>query len=534
MTVLRIVLRGRGLRRVVAAFLGFNLADWARWLAILVYAYERGGAAEAGLASLLQLLPASIAAPFISSLGDRYRRDRVLLLAYASQAALMGATGTAMVVGTSAVVVYGFAVLAIIATSLTRPAHASLLPALAATPDELTAANVASSWMEAAGILVGPLVAGFIIEAEGSGVVLLLAAGIMALGAVLVAGVRGVTRADAPVASGAVEELLGGFVALARLPGPRTVVLVLGAAAALWGAIDVLNVALAIDVMGLGASGAGMLGASLGVGGILGSSVAASLVGRPRVARAFVLGLLAWGVPLIGIAIAPVPVVAVLLLVTAGAGRSLMDVAGRLLLQRATPDAVLSRIFGVLEGSYLGAFGLGSVAISAIIASRGPQAALLVAGCWLPLVATLSWRSLRVIDVGIAVPAGRLALLRAVPMFVPLGPAVLERLARDMIPVSVAAGSWVFRQGDVGDRFYVIEAGEVAIVIDDRAVRQEGPGRAFGEIALLRDIPRTASVRALTHVALLALERDDFLEAVTGQLASRQRAEDLVTERLGA
>ncbi len=536
MTVLRIVLRDRDLRRVVGAFLGFNLADWARWLALLVYAYQRGGAAEAGVVSLIQLVPAAIAAPFIATLGDRYPRERVLLLAYVSQAILMGATGVALVSGSPAPVVYGFAVLAIIATSLTRPAHASLLPSLVDSPQALTAANVASSWMEAVGILVGPLVAGFLIEAEGSGVVLLAAAAVMAIGAIAVAGVHATTAAGTSGLGStkpAVAELAGGFAALRRLPGPRTVVLVLGAAAVLWGAIDVLNVALALDVMGLGSTGAGVLGAALGIGGILGSSAAASLVGRPRIARAFVLGLLAWGLPLLAIAIAPVPIVAVAALAAAGAGRSVMDVAGRILLQRATPDEVLTRIFGVLEGSFLGAFGLGSIAVAWVIAARGPQAALVVAGLWLPAIALLAWRSLRTVDLASTVPSERLALLRGIPMLAPLAPATLERLARALVPVSVAAGDPVFRQGDVGDRFYVVAEGSAEIRIDDAVVRREGRGAAFGEIALLRDIPRTATVLAATDLELMALERDDFLEAVTGLAISSERAEALVSARLG-
>jgi MFS family permease len=327
--------------------------------------------------------------------------------------------------------------------------------------------------------------------------------------------------------------LLAGFSALARLPGPRTVVLVLGAAAGLWGAIDVLNVALAIDVMHVGSSGAGILGASLGVGGIVGSLLAANLVGRPRMATAFVLGLLVWGVPLIGIAFVPVPLVAVTLLVGAGAGRAVMDVAGRTLLQRASPDEVLSRIFGVLEGIFLGAFGIGSVVIAGLIASLGVQGALILAGLWLPLVALAGQRALRVIDAQVTVPTSRLSLLRAIPMLAPLPGTTLERLARSLQPISLAAGDWVIRQGDSGSRFYVIEAGEVEVSIDNRVVRTEGRGTAFGEIALLRDIPRTASVRALTNVRLLALDREPFLEAVTGNASSLHWAETLVTDRLG-
>jgi hypothetical protein len=553
--VLSAVLRSPELRRVVIAFAGFNFADWARWLAILVYAYQRGGAAESGAISLLQLLPAAIVAPLAANIGDRYSRDRMLVLAYGSQALSMGATGLALVAGAPAWVVYGLAILAVIATSLTRPAHASLLPGLAREPIELTSANVASGWAESLGILLGPAVAGLVLQGFGPGAVFLLAAAIMASGGALVASMRvgGPSRprrrtpdARSPdPARGAeppqdpdhgrpmdVGGFLGGFSALAIFPGPRTVVLVLGAAAALWGAIDVLNVAVAIDVMRTGPSGAGILGASLGVGGIVGSALAATLVGRPRIGPAFVVGLLAWGVPLIGIAVAPTPLVAIALLIVAGTGRSVMDVAGRTLLQRAAPEEVLSRIFGVLEGMFLGSFGIGSIVVAGLITTQGPRGALVLAGLWLPTVVLLAWRGLRAIDAEALVPTAALGLLRAIPMFAPLGAPTLERLARSLTPIDVAAGTWIIREGEAGDQFYVVESGTVEVSIGGRVVRVDGPSSSFGEIALLRDIPRTASVRAVTNVRLQALERKPFLTAVTGTASSRRAAEALVAERL--
>jgi hypothetical protein len=451
----------------------------------------------------------------------------------------MGATGIALVNEAPAFVVYPLAVIAVVATSLMRPAHASLLPGLAREPAELTAANVASGWTESFGILVGPTLAGLVLAQFGPGAVFLISATVMALGGVLVAGVGRLfaeTPSQRPGAAAAALDLgalLAGFSTLARLPGPRTVVLLLGAAAGLWGAIDVLNVALAIDVMKIGSSGAGVLGASVGVGGIVGSSLAANLVGRPRIAPAFVLGLLVWGAPLIGIALVPAPMVAVGLLIGAGAGRGVMDVAGRTLLQRTSPDEVLSRIFGILEGAFLGAFGIGSLVIAGLIAILGVQGALLLAGLWLPVVAFAGQRALRAIDAVVVVPTAHLSFLRAIPMFAPLPVPMLERLAGRLESVSVAAGTWIIQQGERGDRFYIVEAGEVQFSQDGRVIRTQGAGSSFGEIALLRDIPRTMSVRALTDVSLFALEREPFLEAVVGHTSSRRTAEALVTERLG-
>jgi MFS family permease len=535
--IARVVLRNRGLSRIVLAFGLFNLADWARWLAILVYAFERGGAAEAGAISLLQLLPAAIVAPLAANIGDRFSRERMLQLAYWSQALALGATGGALLADAPSWLVYAFAILAVMATSLTRPAHASLLPGLTVDPAELTAANVASGWMEGLGILAGPAVAGLVLGVAEPGMVFLLAAALMAAAGALAGGLRAERVGSGPQARRSaldVRELLAGFSALRQLAGPRTVVLVFGASALLWGAVDVLNVVLAIDVMHIGPSGAGALGVALGLGGLAGAAVSASLVGRPTLTTAFVAGLLLWGVPILGIALLPVPWVALPLLASAGAGRSLLDVAGRTLLQRASPDEVLSRIFGILEGSFLGAFGLGSIAVAGLIAAFGPQTALVAAGLWLPIVALVAWGDLRSIDRSAVVPLERVALLRAIPMFAPLPQATIERLARALVPVRAEAGAPIIRQGEPGDRFYVIESGEVEFSIDGRPIKRDARGGSFGEIALLRDIPRTATVQAVTETRLLALERGPFLEAVTGYAASRTAADQLVAERLGA
>jgi CRP-like cAMP-binding protein len=161
------------------------------------------------------------------------------------------------------------------------------------------------------------------------------------------------------------------------------------------------------------------------------------------------------------------------------------------------------------------------------------QGALLLAGLWLPVVAFAGQRALRAIDAVVVVPTAHLSFLRAIPMFAPLPVPMLERLAGRLESVSVAAGTWIIQQGERGDRFYIVEAGEVQFSQDGRVIRTQGAGSSFGEIALLRDIPRTMSVRALTDVSLFALEREPFLEAVVGHTSSRRTAEALVTERLG-
>jgi MFS family permease len=530
---IRAVARNRGLRRVVLAYAGFNIGEWATWIAILVYAFERGGAAEAGLVAFAQLVPATIVGPLAAGLGDRFPRERVLLLSYLAQGGTMAATATAILVGAPAPVIYALAAATTTSVTLTRPAHGSILPSLAMTPGELTAANVLSGTIQNLSILVAPLLAGVLYEAAGPGAVFALTATGCGVSALLVAGVR---TLPATVGSVVLEPVLasigGGLAALRRLPGPRTVVALLAAGSVIEGSLDILIVVLALDVLLIGESGVGVMNAAVGAGGLVGAAAGFALVGRRHLHVPFSIGLLVWGLPMALIGLVPLVGVATALLVLAGAGRSLMDIAGRTLLQRVSPDESLARVLGVLEGLHTAMLGIGSVIIPALVGLTGPREALVLLGLWMPIVVVLGRRALRRVDAAAVVHIRELEVLRAIPMFAPLGPPTIERLSAHLRRNEVAAGEWIIRQGDVGDRYCVVDDGEVDVLVDDVLVRRLGPGAGFGEIALLRNVPRTASIRARTAVVLWTLDRDIFLASVAGHPESRHWAEELVRERL--
>jgi MFS family permease len=540
MKELRAALRSPAIRRVVVAFATFNFAEWATWTAVLVYAFERGGAAESGLVAFTMVAPAAVIAPIVASLGGRFRRERLLLLAYVVQAVVMTACAIAFAADAPPLVIYLIATLTSISVTLTRPAHGSILPSLAATTDELTAANVASGTVQNVSIAIAPFAAGLLYADSGPGTVFAVCAAGVAIGAGLVAGVRTVT--DEPDESAGAEpepvetagNPLDGLRYLGRARGPRLVVALIGSAAIIEGALDVLMIVVAIDLVGGGPTEAGALSSAAGVGGILGAAAAVTLVGRLRLAGPLALGLLVWGAPVAVLGVAPGLAIALAVFLVAGIGRGELDVAGRTLLQRVTPDPALPGVFGMLEGTYMGMIAIGSIAVPLIIVFVGAHAALVVVGLWLPLVVALSWRSLRDVDAAAVVHVRELGLLRAIPMFAPLAPPTIERLAANLIPVDAPAGAWLIREGERGDRFYVVDEGEVEVEIGGRTVRREGPGSTFGEIALLRDVPRTASVRAVGEVRLLALEREVFLSAVTGHVRSRSVADAVVADRLGS
>lgn len=538
--------RNRAIRRVLLAFVGFSLAEWSSWIAILVFAYREGGATEAGVVALLQLAPSALVAPIAASLGDRVRRDHALRLAYWVQAASMSITATALLLGAPNWLVYPAAMVAATSITLTRPVQAAILPALARTPAELTAANVAAGTLETISILVGPVLAGVALAATSAGVVVAGSAAAVLLGALLLVGVR--VGADAyagdphAVNAGgeqdwlrkAVRDTLEGFRMLAAEERPRAVVSLLGAAAILWGALDVLLVILAIDVLHMGEAGVGYLNAAMGAGGLVGAAVSVALVGRHRLAIPFGLGMLVWALSLGMIGLLSAPIAAFALLALAGVGRLILDVAGRTLLQRVAPEQMLARVFGVLEGIDMGGLALGSIAAPLLVALVGSTGAFALGGALLALITVISWPLLvRVDAAGIAHPR-EIALLRGIAMFAPLDPPTIERMAANLLPVEAAAGERIIEQGSHGDRFYVITGGRVEVRVDGRLVREEGPGESFGEIALLRNVPRTASVTALEGVSMVALERRIFLEAITGQPSSSAIADATVDDRLRA
>ena len=534
------VFHNQALRRVLLAFVGFSMAEWGSWIAILVFAYGRGGAAETGLAALIQLAPSALVAPFAASLGDLVRRDRALLLAYLTQALAMSLTAAALLLEAPAPVVYLAAAGAATSITLTRPIQAAIAPSLSRAPTELTAANVGAATVETVSILVGPILAGLMLAAWGPGAVFVGATLVLLAGALLVVGVHPIAfelEQPQPAAQlgwrGMVLEAVGGFRHLLSEPRPRPLLGLLGAAAVVAGVLDVLLVVLALDLLVIGQSGVGYLNAALGAGGLAGAALSVLLIGRPRLALPMGAGVALWSLPVLVLGLAPGVAVALLLIGVAGTGRTMMDVAGRTLLQRVTTDRTRARIFGVLEGMQMAALAIGSVLAPLLILVAGANGAFVIASAALLAALLLLWRPMRRVDgVGVARPR-ELALLRALPIFAPLGPIELERLAAGLVPVHAHAGHPIIVQGQAGDRFFIVVRGRVEIEIDGRRVREQGAGEAFGEIALLRNVPRTATVRALEASELLALERSVFLEAVTGLPASQVAAERVVAERLG-
>ena len=333
---------------------------------------------------------------------------------------------------------------------------------------------------------------------------------------------------------GRLTEALAGFRAIAADWKLRTLFGLFGAQLLVDGLLMVLSVSAAIDLLGMGQSGVGFLNSAVGIGGLLGAIVTLVLTGRGGLASLFALGLAGWGIPIALIGVLPYPVAALILLALLGVANTLVDATALTLLQRAAPEEVRGRVFGVLESIIIGSIALGTLIAPALIHWLGIRGALIVSGTLLPVLALAGLPALRRIDAETPAPSHALGLLQRIPMFAPLGLVPLEELAGRLMPVHYGAGEEIIRQGEAGDRFYVISSGEVEVYEDGLFARRESVGEHFGEIALLRDVPRTATVVAKTDVGLLSLERDDFLAAVTRDHLSTQAAEAVIATRLGS
>ena len=526
------VFRNPELRRLELAFVAFNAAEWGTWIAMLVFAYEQGGTTTAGLVALAQLIPAGLCAPFAAVLADRRGPAWMLKVSYAAQAVTMGATAAALYADAEPLLVYALAASAATAVTFTRPAQAALVPALARTPEELTAANVVSSWIESLGIFLAPAVAGVLLGVSGPAAVFAVMAAVVACGGVVTIGLPG--PAGSTGTSGALDDTVAGFRLLARDRPSALLVGLLGAQYIAIGALDVLFVVLALGVLGLGESGAGYLNAAFGLGGVLGIAATAALVGRARLVPPLIAGLALWAGMLFALGAWATTVGAFVFLAAAGAGHSLLDVSGRTLLQRTAPTEVLSRVFGVLEGLTMAGLAVGSILVPVLVALAGARAALIGVGLVLPLIAVLAGRSLLQLDHSATVPVTEIALLRSSATFGLLGAPGLERVARGMAPVVVERGSTLIRRGEAGDTAYVVADGEVDVSIDGRKLATLRRGDIVGEIALLRGGPRTADVAALTDSRLYSLDRDAFLEAVGGSRHAAGALDTLIDERLDA
>jgi MFS family permease len=512
-------------------------AEAAFGVAIAVVAFRDGGATAVGLVAFVLMAPSALVVPIGSALADRFPRDRVLIWSCVVRAGATLAATAVLIAGGSHLAVYALAVVSTAAFRLFRPIHTALLPSLCNTPFELRCANVVRGVLNAVSALLGPLAAALLLALSSPPLVFVaaatiaLVAGALLLGLTYEAPPRGRPQPLRRIARETVE----GFQALRHHSDAGLVIGLSLVQTLTLGFLDVFVVVLALDQLGMGDSGVGLLTAAMGAGALAASSLGASTFANSRRLAALQgLGVVCFGIPLTLSGAFPYAPVVLALMCVVGLGNALVDTGLHTLPARLVPEHLLARVFGV-KASLAGL----SVAVGAFItpfaiALLGVRGALAVLGLLAPAASALAWWRLRAIDEAIAQRDDEIALLASVRMFNPLPMPAIDNLALRVDSIEVAAAGDVFTQGDHGDRFYVIEEGEADVIGDGRLIRTLESGDSFGEIALLRDMGRTATVRARTPLRLRRLERNEFCSTVTTYASSEREADALVLDRLRA
>jgi hypothetical protein len=509
--VVAAVARNRALAAVMLAYAVFSATQNAVWIAMLVYAYDRGGAGTAGAVAVAQLVPAALLAPVAAAVADRRSPGGVLVSGYLMQ--VVGMLATALAIGLDApLAAYVGAVVASAAVATTRPAQTPLVPGLVHNAEELTAANALTGWIESASLVASSAATGLLLTLAGPGLVF------------AVAGVSG-------LASVGLAAMVRGTV-LARQSAPRLLVALLGAQWVVIGALDILFVVLAVDVLDRGQGWVGYLSMAYGAGGVLAGLAGMALVGRRRLLTPILGGVVLIGAALALSALSTTAAATVVLLAVVGGGRALFNLATRTLLQRAVPAEVVGRVFGVAEGLAMAGLAVGSAVVPLLVAVGGTVTAVLGTAAFLPLVTLVGGRALFALDAAAHVPIVEIALLRSLRIFGALPAPALEGLARSMEPVGLAAGDVLIREGEPGDRFFAVADGQLQVTIDGTPVATNVRGDGIGEIALLYGVPRMATVTAISPATAFALDRAAFLAAVAGHAPTARAAAAVADERL--
>lgn len=473
---------------------------------------------------------AALAAPFTASFADRHEQRRVMLATDLVRVGTLAGIAASAAAGVPALV-YGLAILTSIVSTAFRPAEASLIPRLADTPEELTAANVTTSTFDSVGAFAGPAAGALLYTLGGPTLAFLCVSATYLWSAVFVARIPRTERPE-PAAHAHEDSggIAAGFRAVKGEPRLRVVIGLYAAQTMVAGAYSVLVVVVALELLDLGNTGVGFLQAATGVGAIVGALVALALVGRKRTAANFGFGLACFGAPLLALAALPRTWAAIVALALLGIGNSVVDISAVTLIQRTASAAIAGRVFGLVEAAAVGGLGIGSVLTPLLLHLTGARWTLAIAGAVLPLLSLVMRRALTAIDAGANVPEEQLAAIATVPFLDVLPIQQKEGLAATLERIERPAGSTLFSAGDRGDRLYILSAGSIEIDLPNGPKMESAP--AFvGEIALLRDVPRTATVRVAADSTFWTLDAEHFLDAVAGHSRSSRAADALVASR---
>lgn len=529
------VLRGnRNLKLLFGGQVVSSFGDWLYVLALAVLVYDLTGSATVVAAlTFVRLLPYALFLPFSGVLADRANRKAIMIGADLGRGACMlgllfvGSAGTVWVA-------FPLVFAATVLSSLFKPAMSSVLPPLVGDEEDLVKANSIWTQMDSVSLVLGPALGGVLVLLGAPQAAFLINGLTFLVSAATLHFVR-IPPREAPERPEAGEEeswmseTLAGFRFLFRENEGVLAFLTLAVVSLsmVGGAFWTLTVVLAEEAYGLGGEGAGFLNAAYGAGGILGGFAAGLLSSRVRLAPAFLWSATASSMLFLFLGLSPAGLLPFAILVIVGAIDIVADVNGTTILQTATPDDLLGRVFGAFEATLISSMLVGALVVGPLIEALGVRAATVVfavAGLALLLVCLPRLRRLED-AVGVRV------FVRRVPVLSSLPHRALDDLASRMELQKIPEGTDIVREGDVGDRLYILKEGEAEVVARGEGEREVevatlSKNDYFGEIALLRDVPRTATVRSRGPVELYSLGRDDFRELL-------ERSEELKSAMTG-
>jgi MFS family permease len=530
------VLRLPDVRRIELGWGASVIGELAGQVTLVVYAFDAGGAVLVATYVASRTLVSMAVTLGLAGVSGRVRPGLLLHRVTWLRAVLLALAALTAALHGAPVAVIALAAASSSLAGTYRPLQVAILPWLIRTPAELTSSNAMAAMLENSGALVGPLLAGGVLVLAAAPLSMALAAGFLGLAALSLRDLA-VPDMPRPAAKGAVQvarDAAGGLADLTRMAPPAGVAILVFAQTFVRGALVVLIPVLAVNTLVLGQSAVGWLTAAIGAGGLVGGAVATGFVHVTRLGRAFVAGLLLWGLPLAWLSLTTSAAIAYTALVLVGVGNAIEDVGLFTLVARSASPRSAGRVLGATEFVAQAGPGAGSVAAPLLLHALSVRGTLGLLGGSLTVLALAHIGRFVRLDKTMPAPGPEVELLRRLAMFAPLPLAVIELLATDLQPHEFSAGTVAVREGEVGELFYLIVAGSAAVSVRGKPRPPLTPGDCFGEIALLRGIPRTATVVADQSLRTLTLDREAFLVAVTGNSMSSAATDELVTQRLTA
>lgn len=523
------------LRRLCVATATNALGHHGAWLALMLYAYQRGGVTEVGFVGAALLLPAALAA-LVAGLVDHASATRRLPLAFACPALGVTLVGVAIVVDLPAGVVYLAAAALSMALSLPAPVTAGSIGVLMRSVRELTAANVGLRVALSVGRLAGPLATGLLLSLTSIGSTMLVLAGLMLCGMFVTLGIDGAEADPGLDESRSVRSELRAALFLLRSQSAATAVIAsLALITVVNAALDAAVASMVIDRLQLDESRIGLLVGAFGLGSLIGAWLSRRLVRE----GAFAITLAA-ALAVCGGAFAASSAFSSLLpigacFVAAGAAGSVASVAGRTTLQSLSPVDTLSRFFGLLEALVLTGSACGALAIAILAWAVGLQMAVVIVGCTVALIGLVPWQVLRPIDhrTSASDPALSRLFLQS-PVLSPLPPFVHQQLRSHLHPARYEPHDAVLTKGAGSDAIFLISRGDVVVQLDDAPNISRGSGDHVGEVGVFQSAPRNATVLAGSDgTDGFWLDGRIFLEAVGTSPRGIRRLYNQAEERTG-